>query len=342
MERTKEVTIYDIAKKLNLSTATISRALHDSSDVNKKTKKKVLQTVAELGYRTNYFARNLRNKQTFTIGVIVHELRSYFITSVLAGIERVATQEGYDIIMTHSSESYPKEIANVKNLFNKRVDGVIASLSFDTNDVEHFKLLTEKKIPLVFFDRVQEDGNNTVVIIDNYKSGYSATQHLIDQGCKNIAHITSSLKRNVYAERCRGYKDALLDNKMKFDESKIITIDLAEASGIQAAMQVMRMKPMPDGVFITNDFLAAVFMQTLKEHQYKIPDDIAVVGFNNDIISKLVEPTLTTINYPGFEIGEIAATNLFNLLKETDNIQKPKKIIALSNLIIRNSSLRKK
>ena len=342
MDKAKEVTIYDIARKLKVSTATVSRALHDSADVSKKTKKKVLQTATELGYRTNYFARNLRNKKTLTIGVIVHELRSYFITSVLAGIEKVATQEGYDIIMAHSSESYSKEIANVKNLYNKRVDGVMASLSFDTNDVDHFKLFTEKKIPLIFFDRVQDDGTNTVVVIDNYESGYSATHHLIDQGCKNIAHVTSSLKRNVYAERCRGYKDALRDNKIKVDESKIIMTDLSEASGIQAAMQVMQMKPMPDGVFITNDFLAAVFMQTLKEHQYKIPGDIAVVGFNNDIISKLIEPTLTTINYPGFDIGEIAATNLINHLKGIDNIQKPKKIVVSSNLIVRNSSRRKK
>jgi LacI family transcriptional regulator len=272
----------------------------------------------------------------------VHELRSYFITSVLAGIEKVATKEGYDLIMAHSSETYSKEIANVKNLYNKRVDGVIASLSFETKNVDHFKLFTEKKIPLIFFDHVQEDGNNTVVIVDNYNGGYVATRHLIDQGCKNIAHVTSSLIRNVYSERCRGYKDALRDNKIKVDESRIIVTDLSEASGIQAATQVMRMKPMPDGVFITNDFLAAVFMQTLKVHQYKIPDDIAVVGFNNDIISKLVEPTLTTINYPGFDIGEIAATNLIALLNRTENVQKPKKIVVSSKLIVRNSSLKKK
>lgn len=340
MQKAKEVTIYDIAKKLNLSPATVSRGLQDHPAISKKTKKKIFDMVDEMGYRTNHFARNLRKQHTKTIGVLVHELNSNFITSVLAGIEKVTAEEGYDIIIAHSSESFSKEAANAKNLFDKRVDGLIASLAFDTTNLEHFKPFTDKGVPILFFDRVEQDGNNTVVIIDNAKCGYVATQHLIEQGCKRIAHITSSLKRNVYSQRYKGYKDALFDNGIDFDESLLIVGDLSEKSGIDSAMKILKMKPMPDGAFITNDFVAAVCMRTLKEHGVSIPDDIAIVGFNNDAIGHLIEPQLTTINYPGNDVGEIAARNLINHLKGISNIHQTNTIIVRSDLIIRKSSIK--
>ena len=341
MRKAKEVTIYDIAKRLNISPATVSRGLQDHPAISKKTKKKIFDVVNEMGYRTNHFARNLRQQQTKTIGVIVHELNSNFITSVLAGIEKVTTEAGYDIIIAHSSESYVKEAANAKNLFHKRVDGLIASLSFDTTDLEHFKPFVDKSVPVLFFDRVEQDGNNTVVIIDNAKCGYVATQHLIDQGCKRIVHVTSSLKRNVYSQRYKGYRDALFDHGIKFDESMLIVGDLSEKAGIEAAMKILKMKPLTDGAFITNDFVAAVCMRTLKEHGISIPDDIAIVGFNNDAIGKLIEPALTTINYPGEDMGEIAARNLINHLKGVSNIHQTNTIVVRSELIVRKSSLKK-
>jgi len=309
--------------------------------VNKKTKKKIFELAEKMGYRSNHFARNLRKQQTNTIGVIVHELNSNFITSVLAGIETVATEAGYDLIITHSLESHIKEAANAKNLFHKRVDGLIASLAFDTDDLKHFQRFTDKGVPVIFFDRVEQDGNNTVVIIDNYKCGYQATQHLIEQGCKRIAHVTASLKRNVYSERYRGYRDALFDNGISFDENLLIIKDLSENAGIESAMQMLRMKPLPDGAFITNDFVAAVCMRTLKENDIIIPDDIAIVGFNNDAVGKLVEPALTTIDYPGKDMGKIAARNLIDHLKGTSNIKHTSTIIVSSDLIIRKSSLKK-
>src|SRR6476659_11490064 len=197
MRKAKEVTIYDIAKRLNVSPATVSRGLQDHPAISKKTKKKIFDVVNEMGYRTNHFARNLRQQHTKTIGVLVHELNSNFITSVLAGIEKVTTEAGYDIIIAHSSESYEKEAANAENLFNKRVDGLIASLSFDTTNLDHFQRFIDKGVPVMFFDRVEQDGKNSVVIIDNTRCGYIATTHLIEQGCKKIVHVTSSLKRNV-------------------------------------------------------------------------------------------------------------------------------------------------
>lgn len=341
MLKRKEVTIYDLANRLNISVATVSRALKDDSVVSKKTKKKIADLAEEMGYRSNHFARNLRQQQTNTIGIIVHELNSTFITSVLAGVEKVTTEAGYDLIITHSSESSIKEAANAKNLFHKRVDGLIASLAFDTTDLDHFKPFVDKGVPIMFFDRVEQDGNNTVVIIDNYKSGYQATKHLIDQGCKRIVHVTSSLKRNVYSQRYKGYQDALFDNGIALDEKLVLVNDLTEKAGVESAMQILKMKPLPDGAFITNDFVAAVCMRTLKENGILIPDDIAVVGFNNDAIGKLIEPALTTINYPGKDVGEIAARNLINHLKGISNIHHTNTIIVRSDLIIRKSSLKK-
>jgi len=341
MNRGKEITIYDIASKLNVSIATVSRALKDDPVVNKKTKKKIFDLAEELGYRSNHFARNLRNRQTHTIGIIVHELNSNFITSVLAGVEKVTTEAGYDLIIAHSSESYAKEAANAKNLFHKRVDGLIASLAFDTTDLDHFRPFVDKGVPVIFFDRVEQDGNNTVVIIDNCKCGYQATTHLIEQGCKRIAHVTSSLKRNVYSQRYKGFRDALFDHGIDFDESMLLINDLSEKAGIESAMQILKMKPLPDGVFITNDFVAAVCMRTLKEHGIIVPDDIAIVGFNNDAIGKLIEPALTTINYPGIDMGQIAARNLINHLKGISDIHQTNTIIIRSDLIIRKSSVRK-
>jgi len=337
----KEVTIYDIAKKLNVSPATVSRGLQDHPAISKKTKKRIFDVADELGYRTNHFARNLRQKETKTIGVLVHELNSNFITSVLAGIEKVTTEAGYDIVITHSSESSKKEAANAKNLFHKRVDGLIASLSFETQDLEHFRPFFEKGVPVIFFDRVEQDGSNTVVIIDNSKCGYLATKHLIDQGCRRIAHVTSTLKRNVYSQRHKGYKDALYDNGIPFDESLVIVNDLSEQAGEDAAKKILKMKPRPDGIFITNDFVAAVCMRTLKEHGVRVPEDIAIVGFNNDAIGKLIEPALTTINYPGIDMGEIAARNLINHLKGISDIHQTNTVIVRSELIIRKSSLKK-
>ena len=341
MKPKKETTIYDIAQKLALSSATVSRALRDSPSINKKTRKKIKEAALELGYRQNTFASNLRKQKTNIIGVILHELNSNFITSVLAGIEKITTGAGYDLIIAHSSESYQREAANAMNLFHKRVDGVIASLAFDTSALDHYKPLEEKGIPVIFFDRVEEQSETTKVIINNYQCGYQATKHLVEQGCKRIVLVTANLKRNVYAERHRGYREALHDNDIAFDNELVLIKDLSEQCGIEAALEILKMDPLPDGAFITNDFSAAVCMQTLKDNGVKIPADIAVVGFNNDTISKIVEPQLTTIHYPGMDMGEIAARNLINHLNGLIDIRQIPTIVVRSELIIRKSSLKK-
>lgn len=341
MKLKKDVTIYDIALRLALSSATVSRGLQDNPAINKNTRKRIQDTAKELGYRHNNFASSLRTQKTNIIGVIVHELNSNFITSVLAGIEKVTTEAGYDLIIAHSSESYEKEAANALNLYHKRVDGLIASLAFNTRGLEHFRVFDTKGIPVIFFDRVEEDSESTKVIIDNYKCGYEATSHLIEQGCRRIVLVTANLKRNVYAQRHNGYRNALSDHDIPYDTNLILIKDLSEQCGVEAAMEILKMEPLPDGAFITNDFSAAVCMQTLKEHGVSIPGDIAIVGFNNDTISKIVEPKMTTIDYPGIDMGEIAARNMINHLKGISNIRHTNTILVRSELIIRNSSIKK-
>ena len=338
----KDITIYDIAKVLGLSPATVSRGLKDHPAINSKTRKRIMDMAREMGYRSNSFASNLRMQKTHTIGIIIHELKSQFISSVLAGIEKVTTEAGYDLIIGHSSETWRKEAANAHNLFHKRVDGLIASLAFDTKEMDHFDPYVQKGIPIVFFDRVEEFTYGTRVVIDNVKAGYEATAHLAAQGCRRIVHITANLGRNVYAGRLKGYQQALADYGLQYDPNLLLVNDLGEAAALRAAKQVMAMDQRPDGAFITNDFFAAVFLQTLKENGIRVPEDMAIVGFNNDAISKIIHPKLTTINYPGEEMGEQAARSLLEQLSGQSSARTPDTIIIRSELIIRESSLHRK
>lgn len=340
MSKEKEITIYDIADKLNISIATVSRALKDDPVVNKKTKKKVFELAEELGYRSNHFARNLRNQRTETIGVIVPRLNSYFMSTVIAGIENVANSEGYNLIISQSSESEQKEKMSAKTMFNNRVDGLLVSLSYDTKDISHFDQFSRKKIPVIFFDRVEENKNFTNVLIDNKKASREATQHLIEQGCKRIVHITAKPKRNVYVDRLDGYKKALYDNNIEFSDEYLIIGNLSLEAGIEAAGAIMKMDPLPDGVLVANDTCAVGCMLALKQGGIRIPADIAFVGFNNDPVSQVIEPNLTTINYPGHEMGEVAARNLINHLTGIHTIHSTNTIVLRSELIIRASSQR--
>lgn len=342
MIKEKEITIYDLAKKLNISIATVSRALKNDPVVSKKTKKKIADLAVEMGYRSNHFARNLRNQKTNTIGVIVPRLNSYFMSTVIAGIESVANREGYNLIISQSSESFDKELGSAKTMFNNRVDGLLVSLAYDTEDLHHFEPFFKRKIPLIFFDRVIDHENCTRILIDNRRAAYEATSHLIKQGCKKIVHITATPKRNVYVDRLQGYKNALIDNGIPFKDEYVIIGNLSQESGTIAANEILQMNPLPDAVFVANDNCAVGCMLALKQAGIKIPEDIAFVGFNNDPVSKVIEPNLTTINYPGYEMGEVAARNLINNLNGTVTINTTKNTILRSDLVIRNSSMKNK
>ena len=342
MSQEKEITIYDIARQLNISAATVSRGLKDLPAINKSTRKKIQDLAKELGYRSNTFASNLRKKNTNTIGVIVPRLSSYFMSNVLAGMEHIASTEGFNLIISQSLETLKKEITNVETMFANRVDGLLVSLSGETENLDHFEPFLRKGIPLIFFDRIKEHSKCMGIIIDNYKSGYEATKHLLDHGYRRIMHISGNTISQVYAERLRGYKQALADHRIAPDPKLIITKNLSEDAGIEAAEHILKMKHRPDAVFSANDACAVYCMRTLKQAGIKIPEEIGFVGFNNDPMSKVVEPNLTTVNYPGYAMGEAAATQLINHLNGISNIRSTNIIILRSELIIRESSRKKK
>jgi LacI family transcriptional regulator len=262
------------------------------------------------------------------------------MSAVLAGMEKIASESSYNLIISQSLESAEKEVMNVKTMFNNRVDGLMISLAYDTSDISHFDVLLKKNIPLLFFDRVIEHPLCTQIVIDNKKAGYEATRHLIEQGCRNIVHITGQLARNVYADRLSGFKSALKDFGLEFNEANIMITKLDEQAGVDAAAEIIQMDPRPDGVFAANDGCAVSCMSALKKSGIRIPNDIAFIGFNNDPISRVIEPNLSTINYPGFEMGEIAARKLISHLNNETNIHVTNSIILRSELIVRDSSVR--
>ena len=338
MLNSKEITIYDLARKLNISIATVSRALKNDPVVSKKTKKRIFDLAEEMGYRSNHFARNLRNQRTDTIGVIVPRLNSYFMSTVIAGVENVVNQAGYNLIISQSSESTSKEIASARTMFNNRVDGLLVSLAYDTDDVSQFDIFFKKNVPLIFFDRVTDHKHCTNILIDNRKAAYEMTTHLIRQGCKRIVHITAASGSNVYVDRLAGYKQALTDHKLVSKKDYVIYSDLSQEAGAAAAEKIRHMRPLPDAVFVANDNCAVGCMLALKQAGIEIPGNIAFGGFNNDPVSKVVEPNLTTINYPGYEMGETAARHLINHLNGTAAIHATNTILLRSELIIRASS----
>lgn len=341
MASEKEITIYDIASHLNISATTVSRGLKDHPAINKNTRKKIAEAARELGYRSNTFASSLRSKKTHTIGVMVPRLNSHFMSAALAGMEDTASTYGYNLIITQSLEKAEKEISNAHTLFNKRVDGLIASLSYDTESVKHFDPFFNKGIPVIFFDRVHPHPDSTHVIIDNYKAAYDITKHLTDQGYRRIMHLTGNTLRNVYADRLRGYRDALENAGLAYDEQLIHISQLSEESGKSAAEHILSMKKRPDAVFSANDTCAVYCMMHLKEAGIKIPGDIAFAGFNNDPVSKIIEPNLTTINYSGYHVGEAAINCLIGYLENNSSVKNTTTIVLRSELIVRNSSLKK-
>ncbi|MFD2571311.1 LacI family DNA-binding transcriptional regulator [Spirosoma soli] len=337
----KEITIYDIAKRLNYSPATVSRALNDHPAIRIDTKDLITETARQMGYRSNMFASNLRRQRTNTIGVIVPRLNSNFMSTVLAGMEKVANEASYNLIISQSLESVKKEVASARTMFNSRVDGLLVSVAYDTEKIDHFETFINKGIPLLFFDRVIDHDQCTSIVIDNTKAGYDATAHLIEQGCERIVHVTGSLQRNVYADRLKGYRLALMEHGLSYKEALVMVTDLSQEAGQDAARRIQAMPERPDGLFVTNDFCAVSCMQVLKQAGLVVPTDIAVVGFNNDPVSQVVEPNLTTINYPGEKMGEIAAQSLINHLNGSMNIEVTNRIVLHSGLVVRKSSLKK-
>jgi len=294
----------------------------------------------EMGYRSNTIASNLRRKKTNTLGVIVPRLNSHFMSSAISGMEKIANLVGYNLIITQSQEKASKEAFNVNTLFNNRVDGLVVSLAGDTTDFSAFQVLLDREIPVIFFDRITDKLTCPGFIIDNHLAGQLITAHLIEQGCNNIVHITGDLNRNVYADRCEGYKQALALQGLPVREEYIMVTDLSIEAGVEAANRIKSLSPAPDGIFVANDACAISCMNTLKKNGFRIPEDIAVAGFNNDPYAALVEPALTTIDYPGEEMGEMVIKSLIEHLENKQDLRSTNRIILRSSLIIRESTLR--
>jgi len=339
MKSNREVTIYDVARALNISPSTVSRGLSDHPHIRKETVKKIKAAAQEMGYQRNKFASNLRQRQTNTLGLLVPKLNSYFMSTVIAGIEKVTNENGYGLIISNSQESSLQEIAGTKTLFNSRVDGLMVSLAFDTRNTKHFKLFLDKNIPVIFFDRVSECPGCMSVIIDNFMAGYEVTSHLISQGCKKIVYIGGNPLRNVYSERHKGYKKALQSSGLPFDKSLTMIGELTRQAGTEAALKILSMKPLPDAVFTANDTSAVGVMMELLKKGIRIPEDICVAGFNNEPVSQVIQPNLTTVHYPAEEIGEIVATSMMNKLRNRQS-NGMNKIVLNHKLIVRGSSLR--
>lgn len=337
----RETTIYDIAEVLGLSAATVSRALKDHPAIHDNTKRLVREKAEEMGYRFNAFASNLRRRKTNTLGVIVPRLNSNFMSGVLSGMERVANEAGYNLLITQSLESMQKEVANALTMFNSRVDGLLISLAYDTTDYSHFNRFIERKIPVLFFDRVPDAAFGIgSVLINNFEAGREATRHLLENGCRRIMHVTGDLKRNVYADRYRGYLSALNEGGAVFSDDLLQVKDLSEGAGAELASYLHEEENKPDGIFIANDLCAVSFIKAYKERGYRIPDDIAVVGFNDDPVSQFIDPQLTTVRYSGTLVGETAVHVLVRRLNRIPSSEDPENIVLPHRLVIRGSSVR--
>jgi len=341
MSDKKEVTIYDIAERLNLSPSTVSRGLRNHPAIRKSTVAKIHEMASELNYQQNTFASNLRSNRSNTIGVILPRFESSFLSSVVSSIERVVRSKGYNLLVSQSFDSNDLEKENLKTLYNNRVEGLLINLTPETKDIKHLDLFLKKDIPVVLFDRIQSptDCGCTTVSINNRQAGYEVTSHLISQGCKRIVYLGENTTCPVFGERARGYWQALSEHGIKSDPELIIEAHLNTDTGARVVERILSMKDRPDGIFAGNDVAAASLMFELKSRGVAIPDEIAISGFNNTYISGIVEPALTTVKYPSDELGRIAANSLMEILDKESQVAT-QNILLKHELIVRNSTKR--
>jgi len=335
----KQLTLKDIAKELNVSVSTVSKALKDSKEISTKTKEKIQAFAKFYHYKPNALALKLRNKKTMLIGVIIPEIVHHFFTRVISGIESVVSEKGYNLMICLSNESYNKEVLNLDLLTNGSVDGIIMSTSKETltqKKFNHLKEIVSEEIPLVLFDRAPKDIKCNKVLADDVYGGYIATKHLIKENSKIIAIITTEDNITVGLLRKQGYLKALKEHQIKINESLIIKINDKQSVKEQIKELFKNPNSYPDAIFAVNEIYAAIAMKIIKSLNLKIPDDISVIGFTDGLISKFAEPALTTVDQHGYNMGKEAAEIL---LKKIENPLQPivKKIVK-TDLIIRNST----
>ena len=336
------ITIKDLARELNISTSTVSRALADKWDVNPETRKAVLELAEKMNYHPNPISLSLKQNQTMSIGVIVPEFINSFFAEVIMGIQSVMNPKGYHILISQSNESADIEFTNLKAMEEKMVDGIIISVTQDTRATEYFKTLREKNLPIVFFNRIAPEVSAYNVIIDDYKWAFTAVEHLIKEGYKRIAHLAGPENLFLSKERKRGYIDALKKYGYPIEEELIIPAGILMESGITAAYSILEMPNKPDAIFAVNDPAAIGAMKTLQKKGMVIPHDIAFVGFSESQKALIIEPNLTSVEQPTFEMGKVTAELLLEQIKNNSDETRPLKTIILdAKLNIRESSIKK-
>ncbi len=333
----RQVTIKDIAIKLGMSTSTISRALRDHPDISPKTRAAVKELAALLGYRPNRIALNLRSNETRTLGLIIPEIEHYFFSAIINGIEEIAYKSDYSVMVFQSNESYKREVNNTQAVLTNRVDGVLVSFSKETRDYSHFQKLIDNEIPVVFFDRVTDELQADQVVSDDYQGAFLAVNHLIEKGCKRIAHFAAPQHLALGKGRLSGYHDALLKHNIPFNNELIYHSDTFEDSK-KIALSLLKKPDRPDGFFTVNDMSAIAVLKAASQLGIKVPDDLKVAGFENSKSAALCEPELTTVDQYGYELGREACSILLKRLKEKDNGFKPEKKVIRTKLVVRKST----
>jgi DNA-binding LacI/PurR family transcriptional regulator len=337
-------TIKDIAKALGLSTSTVSRALRDSYEISPETKKLVLEYAQKINYSPNPIALSLKERRSHSIGVIVCEIANSFFSQVINGIESIAYNNGYNVIIAQSRESFDRELLNLQYLTSRSIDGLIISVSTETNDFSNFRQLHEKGMPLVFFDRIVDEINTHKVIADNYKGAYDATTHLIKNGYERVAILGNAEVLSITKERLAGYKAALQDNNIEINEAMI---KYCRHGGMifsevdDAMTSLLQLPQRPDAIFASADKLTTGCFRLLKSRGIDVPNEIALAGFSNNDLTELLNPPLTVIKQPAFEMGEVATTFLLQLIESKRPVTDFETKTLATELLIRESTGKK-
>jgi LacI family transcriptional regulator len=334
----KRTTLKDIANVLSISTAAVSKALNDDARISVKTKKAVRQVAKELNYQPNHLASALRKGKSKLVGVIVPRTNSHFFSSVVESMEGVLNKAGYNIIITQSNESFEKECNNIDTLLYLQVDGIIASMANETVDLSYFEKIKSNGIPLILFDRGENDLNVDYVGINDYDSSHMIIAHLVAQGCKRIAHIGGYRRTRIFNNRIRGYIDAIKKHDLPHDDELLIESSLTLEDGRNQIEKLLALKNRPDAVYVASDYAALGALQVLKEKNIKVPEEIKLVGFGNEPFTSLVTPSITSISQHSNKIGKLAAETFLGYVDQDVIVQSLNKIILDSELIVRDSS----
>ncbi len=338
-----KATITDIARELNTTPATVSRALSNHPRISEKTKKSVHETALKLNYKRNRIASSLRSGKTHLIGVIIPSAEINFFGSVVHGIESIANENGYGVLLFQSNEQRDYEEKGLQNFLSARVDGILVSIAKDTIDYSHFREIKFRRVPLVFFDRANDNLDIDSVVIDDYKGAFLATEHLISQGYKRIAHISGPQHLKNFYDRLKGYMGALQANKIKIDHSLIYNGNISIESGRKGTSHFLSMQNPPDAIFATEDFTALGVIKEIKERGIQIPGQFGIVGFANELFGEHITPTLSTVDQQTIQMGKSALKLLLNIIEGIGIRNHTKQKIVLEPLLIcRDSSSRNK